>query len=43
MAIIALGREPGGSLLVMPDAFTLAHRAPTILAAAQNNVPAEFC
>jgi putative tryptophan/tyrosine transport system substrate-binding protein len=41
-AIIALGREPGGGLVVMPDSFTLAHRAPIILAAAQNNVPAVY-
>jgi putative ABC transport system substrate-binding protein len=41
-AIIALGREPGGGLVVMPDAFTLAHRAPIILAAARNNVPAVY-
>ena len=39
-AIIALGREPGGGLVVISDAFTLAHRAPIILAAARNNVPA---
>jgi putative ABC transport system substrate-binding protein len=39
-AIIALGREPGSGLVVMPDASTLAHRAPIILAAARNNVPA---
>jgi putative ABC transport system substrate-binding protein len=39
-AIIALGREPGGGLVVMPDAFMTAHRAPIILAAARNNVPA---
>ena len=26
-AIIALGREPGGGLVAMPDAFTLTHRA----------------
>jgi putative ABC transport system substrate-binding protein len=39
-AIIALGREPGGGLVVMPDIFTLAHRAPITLAAARNNVPA---
>jgi putative ABC transport system substrate-binding protein len=38
-AIIALGREPGGGLVVMPDIFTIAHRAPIILAAARNNVP----
>ena len=41
-AMIALGREPGGGLVVMPDAFTLAHRAPIILAAARNNVPAVY-
>ena len=29
-AIIALGREPGGGLVVMPDASTVVHRAPTI-------------
>jgi putative ABC transport system substrate-binding protein len=39
-AIIALGREPGGGLVVMPDVFTNVHRAPIILAAARNNVPA---
>jgi putative ABC transport system substrate-binding protein len=37
-AIIAIGREPGGGLVVMPDVFTLAHRAPIISAAARNNV-----
>jgi putative tryptophan/tyrosine transport system substrate-binding protein len=40
--IIALGREPGGGLVVMPDGFMTAHRAPIILAAAQNNVPAVY-
>jgi putative ABC transport system substrate-binding protein len=40
-AIIALGREPGGGLVVMPSgAFTAAHRAQIIAAAARNNVPA---
>jgi putative tryptophan/tyrosine transport system substrate-binding protein len=39
-AIIALGREPGGGLVVIPDVFMTAHRAPIILAAARNNVPA---
>jgi putative ABC transport system substrate-binding protein len=38
-AIIALGREPGGGLVVMPDVFMVAHRASIILAAARNNVP----
>jgi putative ABC transport system substrate-binding protein len=41
-AIIALGREPGGGLVVMPDAFMVAHRAPIILAAARNNVRAVY-
>jgi putative ABC transport system substrate-binding protein len=41
-AIIALGREPGGGLFVMPDAFMFAHRVPIILAAARNNVPAVY-
>ena len=41
-AIIALGREPGGGLVVMPDAWTTAHRAPIISAAARNNVPAVY-
>jgi putative ABC transport system substrate-binding protein len=40
--IIALGREPGGGLVVMPDVFTTAHRVPIILAAAQNNVPTVY-
>jgi putative ABC transport system substrate-binding protein len=41
-AIIALGREPGDGLVVMADVFILAHRAPIILAAARNNVPAVY-
>jgi putative ABC transport system substrate-binding protein len=41
-AIIALGREPGGGLVVMPDIFTTVHRGPIILAAARNNVPAVY-
>jgi putative ABC transport system substrate-binding protein len=41
-AIIALGREPGGGLVVMPDAFTLTHRAPIMFAATRNNVPAVY-
>ena len=39
-AIIALGREPGGGLVVIPDGFLIAHRAAIISAAARNNVPA---
>src|SRR5262249_12390073 len=42
MAIIALGREPGGGLVIVPGAFTIAHRAPIISAAARNNVPAIY-
>jgi putative ABC transport system substrate-binding protein len=41
-AINALGREPGGGLVALSAAFLLAHRAPIILAAARNNVPAVF-
>jgi putative ABC transport system substrate-binding protein len=41
-AIIALGREPGGGLVVPPDIFTSVHRAPIVLAAARNNVPAVY-
>jgi putative ABC transport system substrate-binding protein len=40
-AIIALGREPGGGLVVV-DAFAGMHRASIIAAAAQNNVPAVY-
>jgi putative ABC transport system substrate-binding protein len=41
-AIDAIGREPGGGLFVMPDGSMIAHRAPIILAAARNNVPAIY-
>ena len=41
-AIIALGREPAGGLVVMPDNFMYAHRAPIISAAARNIVPAVY-
>src|SRR6516164_8276819 len=41
-AIIALGREPGGGLVAMPDPFIGEHRAPIIAAAARNNVPAVY-
>jgi len=41
-AIIALGREPGGGLLIVPGVFTVAHRAPIIAGAARNNVPAIY-
>jgi putative ABC transport system substrate-binding protein len=38
-AIVSLGREPGGGLVVTPDGFTITHRAPIISAAARSNVP----
>jgi putative ABC transport system substrate-binding protein len=41
-AITALRREPGGGLVVMPDAWMALHRAPIISAAARNNVPAVY-
>jgi putative ABC transport system substrate-binding protein len=41
-AIIALGSEPGGGLVVMPDGFMFGHRAPIISAVARNHVPAVY-
>jgi putative tryptophan/tyrosine transport system substrate-binding protein len=41
-AITSLGREPRGGLVVMPDAFMTAHRAPVISVAARNNVPVVY-
>jgi putative ABC transport system substrate-binding protein len=41
-AIIALGREPGGGLIVISDTFMFVHRAPVIAAAARNNVPTVY-
>jgi putative ABC transport system substrate-binding protein len=41
-AIIALGREPGGGLVVMTDTFMVAHRASIISAGARNHVPAVY-
>jgi putative ABC transport system substrate-binding protein len=41
-AITALGREPGGGLVVMPDGFLNVHRAPIISAVARNKVPAVY-
>jgi putative tryptophan/tyrosine transport system substrate-binding protein len=41
-AIIVLGREPGGGLVVMPDTFTAVHRVAIISAAARHNVPAVY-
>jgi putative ABC transport system substrate-binding protein len=41
-AVIALGCEPGGGLVVVPDIFMEKHRAAIISAAARNNVPAVY-
>jgi putative tryptophan/tyrosine transport system substrate-binding protein len=41
-AIIALGREPGGGLVVIPGGFMFVHRASVISAAARNTVPAVY-
>jgi putative ABC transport system substrate-binding protein len=40
--MISLGRSPGSGLVVMPDVFTLAHRAQIIMLAARNNVPVVY-
>ena len=40
--VTSLGREPRGGLVVMPDTFTINHRAPLIQMAARNNVPAVY-
>ena len=40
--ITSLGREPGSSLVVMPDAFMEIHRGQIILFAARNNVPTVY-
>jgi putative ABC transport system substrate-binding protein len=41
-AISTLGREPGGGLVVMSDAFVVAHRTSIISAAVRNRVPAVY-
>jgi putative tryptophan/tyrosine transport system substrate-binding protein len=41
-AITAVGREAGGSLIVMPDAFTTVHRQLIILLAARYALPAIY-
>jgi putative ABC transport system substrate-binding protein len=41
-AITALGREPGGGLVIMPDTSMTVHRAAIIAAAARNQVPAVY-
>jgi len=40
--ITAIGREPGGSLLVMPDAFGTVHRQLIILLATRYGLPAIY-
>jgi putative tryptophan/tyrosine transport system substrate-binding protein len=40
--ITSFGREPGGSLVVMPDIFVETRRAQIILLTARNNVPAVY-
>jgi putative ABC transport system substrate-binding protein len=40
--VSSLGREPGGGFVVMPDNFTINHRAQLIRTAARNNVPAVY-
>ena len=40
--INSLARTPGSGLVIMPDVFTLAHRATIILLADRNNVPAVY-
>jgi putative ABC transport system substrate-binding protein len=41
-AIVALGREPGGGLVFLPDIFMAQHSAGIISAVARNNVPAVY-
>jgi putative tryptophan/tyrosine transport system substrate-binding protein len=41
-AVAALAREPNSGLIVMPDAFTIDHRAETALLAARYRVPAIY-
>jgi putative ABC transport system substrate-binding protein len=38
-AIAALGREPGGGLIVMPDSFNIVHRERIIALAARHKLP----
>jgi putative ABC transport system substrate-binding protein len=40
--ITSLGREPGGGLVVMPDAFSSGHLTSIISLAARNNVPVVY-
>jgi putative tryptophan/tyrosine transport system substrate-binding protein len=38
----SIGRTPGGGLVLPPDSFTTTRRAPIILAAARNDIPAVY-
>jgi putative ABC transport system substrate-binding protein len=40
--MVGLGREPGVGLVVISGVFANTHRAPIILAAARNNIPAVY-
>jgi len=40
--IAAQGRDPSGGLIVMPDTFTVAHRAEITLLAARYRLPAVY-
>ena len=40
--ITSIGKESGSGLAVMPDVFTLAHRAPILSLVARNNVPTVY-
>jgi putative tryptophan/tyrosine transport system substrate-binding protein len=41
-ALTAHAREPGGGLVVLPDAFTFSNRSPLISAAARHHLPAIY-
>ncbi len=41
-AVSSVAQEPGGGLVVTPDAFMLGHRARIVAAAARNNLPAVY-
>jgi putative tryptophan/tyrosine transport system substrate-binding protein len=42
MVITSLAREPGGSLITVPDNFVNSHRQTVISQAARNNIPAVY-
>jgi putative tryptophan/tyrosine transport system substrate-binding protein len=42
IVMASLGHEPGGGLIVMPDAFSSEHRTSIISQAARNRVPAVY-